>query len=449
MSKKFIIREIKEKPLDMKFEFFRTIKTFCLIMIIFCIGFIFRKGYFDTLENSRFMKFYPTSTVFYQDFTNIGEFKEFKLPKDYQSISYGIFKDDRGKDKFLMVAKTPDSDTPIIDTKEYSLFTKDGYTFLSNSELELKNLKKRIETKNYEFIKDKNIKKLIKNLDKNRDYTIVITNIEYIGLPIDEDIKKIFDKVFDKTIIQIFNRNNGIEISGEITFKNNIIDIAATAKQITENFTNRNIKIDNFNTTNLALVMGVKDFDLWTKTFLQITKTLQDNQYSETFNLIQNDFNTNFEEDIAQKLDGNAVLYLFNDKKTLHPMIVLQTKKDIVKQAQKYLSFLQLQNISELKEKEVNNRTFNVLSSGFYPYNLSFTTLDTNLFILGHQNIIESYINDENKNSAAKKCDFYLFANISKTPILNKNKGFWSNYKTMEFELHLSPSINFVGKLTR
>ena len=81
-----------------------------------------------------------------------------------------------------MVAKTPDADTPIIDTKEYSLFTKDGYTFISNNGAELINVQKRISEKNYEFIKDNNFKKMLKKLDKKRDYTIVITDTNYIGI---------------------------------------------------------------------------------------------------------------------------------------------------------------------------------------------------------------------------------------------------------------------------
>ncbi len=447
--RKIILKDIVEKESDTGFAFFRTIKTLCLIMIIFCISFVYKKGYIEMLENSRFMRFYPASTVFYQDFTSIGDFEEFQLPSEYQSVSYGIFKDERGKDNFLMVAKTPDADTPIIDTKEYSLFTKDGYTFISNNGAELMNVQKRVSEKNYEFIKDNNFKKMLKKLDKKRDYTIVITDANYIGIPIDTDTKNILSKVFDTSVIQLYKQDNGFHIKGEIIFKNKIAGMAATAKSITENFTNRTISIESFDTDKIALVAGVKDFDLWTKTFMQATKTMQKNQYGETFNLIQNGFNSNVEEDIIKKLSGNAVFYLFKDKKDLHPMIVVQTKRDLAKQAQKYLSFLQLQNNSKLSEKQINNQTYNILSTGFYPYNLSFTTSNENLFILGHQNIIESYLNKEPKEKITKKCDFYLFADLNKTPLFKNNKGFWSGYKTMELELKLAPSVNFEGKLTK
>lgn len=447
--RKIILNDIVERESDTGFEVFRAIKTLCLIIIIFCIGFIYRRGYLSMLENSRFMRFYPASTVFYQDFTSIGDFEKFELPSEYKSVSYGIFKDERGKDKFLMIARTPDADTPIIDTKDYSLFTKDGYTFISNSDKELINLQKRIAVKNYEFIKTTNIKNMLKKLDAKRDYTIVVTDINYTGIPLDADTKNIFAKIFDKSVIQLYRQKDGVSIKGEVVFKNKIAGIAATAKAITENFANRNIAIEYFDKDKVIFVAGVKDFDLWTKAFLKITQTMQGNQYGETFNLIQSGFNSDVEEDIVKKLSGNAVFYLFKDKKDLHPMIVVETKRDLVNQAQKYLSFLQLQNNSKFSEKQINNQTYNILSTGFYPYNLSFTTTNENLFVLGHQNIIENYLGEKPKEKVIKKCDFYLFSDLQKTPLFKNNKGFWDGYKTIELELKLTPSVNFEGKLTK
>ena len=372
MKNKFTPKIILEQPKDLKHEYFRAIKTLCIIMIIFCLAIVYQNRYKNMLDNSRFMKFYPQTTVFYQDFKNMGNFSNMQLPQKYQAISYGIVKDDRGKDKFLMVAKTPDKDTPIIDTENYSLFTKDGYTFISNSNEELKNLQKRLETKNYEFIKNKNLINLIKNLDKNRDYTILITNLDYIGIPIDEEFKTSADKIFDKAIIQIYNEKNGIKFKGELTFENDIANIVANIKMLADGFSNKEILIDSFNKENASLIIGIKNFDLWIKAISNFLKTRSTNQYKNTFKQIQKDFNFDIEKDIIQKLNGNAVLYLSEDKDTLAPLIILETKQDLAKEAQKYLGFLQLQNNSKMTEKEVNQKNLTVFSNNRYPHNFSF-----------------------------------------------------------------------------
>ena len=65
--KKVILKEVIEEERDIKYEIFRAIKTFCLIMIFFSIGFLLKKNYSDMLKNAGNMRFYPSSTVFYLD----------------------------------------------------------------------------------------------------------------------------------------------------------------------------------------------------------------------------------------------------------------------------------------------------------------------------------------------------------------------------------------------
>jgi len=449
MDKKISLKEIIVPPKDEGYELYRAIKTFCIIMIIFCMAIVFRTCYLDMLNNSRFLKFYPKTTVFYQDFTDIGEFRELQLSEEYQSLGYGIFKDDRGKDRFLLVAKTPDSDTPIIDTPEYSMFTKDGHTFLSDSPEELEKLLERIKHSRYEFLQDNNVKKLVKNLDENRDYTILIADADYIGLPLDAEIKTVLNKILDKTIIQVYKTENGVDVKGEITFKNKVVSIASKAKHLTESFAFRKIKVEKFSDEKPVVVFGVKDFDLWTKTFMQVAKSLPKNQYSATLALIQNDFNSDVEVDIIEKLNGNAIFYLFNDKEVLHPMLFLETKQNLVAQVKKYFNFLQLQNSSTITEKEVDDRTFNILSSAIYPYNFSFGEYENRSFIVGHQNIVENYVENKNKEVFPINSDFYLYADVKKLPILTKNDGFWTGYNTVELKLSLAPDVKFAGSLLK
>ena len=116
--------DVVEETPDIKYEYFRAIKTFCIIMIIFCAGFLLQKEYNALLENSRFLKFYPFETLYYEDFSDAKDFKRIKLEKDYSSLGYGIFKDKRGNDKFLIVAKTTEDDSHIVDGNSYSYFVQ-------------------------------------------------------------------------------------------------------------------------------------------------------------------------------------------------------------------------------------------------------------------------------------------------------------------------------------
>ena len=452
--KRVILREIIEEPRDIKYEIFRALKTFCLILIIFLLGFFLKKNYFGMMENSRNMRFYPVSTVFYIDgIDGKSLVKDLGINGEFTLSSYGIFKDAYGKDKILAVLASGDAEeSPIIKKGEYSVLTSNGYTFISNSEDEITEIKKRISRKHYEFLKNRNIKKMLKTLDVDRTKTIIAGDISYIGIEINPDARKAINKIFDKAVIQTFENDKEVTFSGEVSFKNKVADAALNVKKVSENFLKEDIKIEQFKNENPVLIIGVKDFDLWSKTFVKILKTLPDNQYNNTLKLIQTVFNFDIEEDIVKQLNGSAVFYMYSQKHALHPMLLLETKKDLAEQGKKYLNFLQLTNSSKLSEKQVNDKTFNVLSSGLYPYNLSFGSIDDSMFILGHQNIIEKYLKENNTKVKEEKCDIYVYSDIKKLFALSKNKrnkSFWRNYKNIELKLFVSPNITFSGKLDK
>ncbi|MCR4880989.1 MAG: hypothetical protein K6A44_03445 [bacterium] len=452
--KKVILKEVIEEERDIKYEIFRAVKTFCLIMIFFSIGFLLKKNYSDMIKNAGNMRFYPSSTVFYLD--GIEEKKteqEFPFLKNSSLISYGLVKDSHGEDKFLIAAYTPDAEnTHIIPKKGYSFITLNKYTFISDSEDELLELKKRLETHNFVFLKNKNIRKALKTLDGNRSKTIIISDVSYTGIEINKDARKALNKILDKIIIQTFENDKEIKFLGDVSFENKFADAALNLNNLREKFARKSIKIEKFNEKNLALIVGVKDFDLWSTTVVKMVKSLPDNQYNATLSLIQDVFNFDIEEDIVKQLNGSAVLYLYSDKKIMHPMLLLETKKDLAAQGKKYLDYLQLTNSSKLSEKQLNDKTFNVLSSGFYPHNLSFGSIDNNMFILGHQNIIEKYLEANNITFDEENCDIYFYSDIKKLyqqPKKNKKKSFWEKYKNIEVKVFMSPNVNFEGKMVK
>ena len=453
--KRVILKEVAEEPRDIKYEIRRAIKTLFLIVMVFFVGFVFKKNYDDMLENSRNLKFYPSSTVLYIDGLDAkGVAKEFNVSnKNVSLASYGIFKDEHGNDKFLIAIATPDEeDSHIIAKKNYSLLASQGYTFVSNSEKELTNVKNRQETKEYAFLKNKNIKKALKTLAPYRVKTIIVDDVSYVGIPINHDARKAMNKIFDKIIIQTFEDFKTIEFSGEVTFNNKMASVAVKLNNLREKFAKRNIKVEQFNKKNLAMVVGVKDFDLWSTTMMRLVKSMPDNQYNATLSLIQSVFKFDIEKDIVKQLNGSAVLYIYSGKKTLHPMLLLETKKDLAVQGKKYLNFLQLTNNAKLSEKQIQDKTFNVLSSGFYPHNLSFGSLDESMFILGHQSIIEKFIDSEQKDFVTENCDIYFYSDIKKVTAnakKTKNKSFWNDYKSVEIRAFMSPNINFSGRITK
>lgn len=453
--KRVILKDINEEPRDVKYEIHRTIKTLFLIVMLFFVGFVFRKNYNDMLENSRNMRFYPLSTVLYIDGLDAkGVAQEFGFSdKNVSLASYGIFKDEHGEDKFLIAVYSPEAeDTHIITKDKYSLLTQDKYTFISDSEEELVILKEHQDTQKNVFLKNKNIKKALKTLAPYRTKTIVVSDVSYVGIPINYEARKAMNKVFDKIIIQTFEDFNAIDFEGEVTFESKMASVAVKINNLREKFTKRNIKIEKYNEKNLAMVLGVKDFDLWSTTLMRLVKSLPDNQYNATISLIQSVFNFDIEKDIVKQLNGSAVLYIYTGKKTLHPMLLLETKKDLAVQGKKYLNFLQLTNNAKLSEKQIKDRTFNVLSGGFYPHNLSFGSIDDNMFILGHQNIIEKYLDNDQNDFVTENCDIYFYSDIQKLTQQGKkaqNNGFWKNYKTIEVRTFMSPNINFSGRLTK
>ena len=266
-----------------------------------------------------------------------------------------------------------------------------------------------------------------------------------------QDARKALNKIFDKIIIQTFENSNIIEFSGEITVENKLASAALSINNLREKFARKSVKIEQYDTNNIASVIGVKDFDLWSKIMMKVVKSMPDNQYNATLGLIQEVFKFDIEKDIVQQLNGSAVLYIYADKKHLHPRLLLETKKDLATQGKKYLNFLQLTNNAKLSEKQLHNRTFNVLSGGFYPHNLSFGSLDDNMFILGHQSLIERYLDKTKDNFVEKNCDIYLYFDMKKliSKEAKKSKSFWNEFKTLEVNAFVSPNINFSGKLIK
>ncbi len=440
--------EINDDSADLKYEFYRAIKTFCVIMIIFCLGFVFKKDYDNLLNNAGFIRFYPATTVFYQDFKDGSDFNEMKISFDYSSLSYGIFKDEKEIDRFLLVAKTTEENMPVSETGKYFYFVKTGYLFLSDSESEILHLQNRIKSGNNGFLNQRNVKRVVKNLDKNRDYTLIIDDMHYSNIDITTGANDTLDKIFDKVIVQGFKTDKGLNFSGEVVFNNDIAGLAMNLKHLRECFTKRNIKIVDFDKDKIALILAVRDFDLWAQTLVTLSKSLPDNQYSETLKLIQILFNTDVESDIVKKLNGNGVFYLFTDKNDFHPLLTIDTKQDIAEQVGKYLGFLQLTNGLKLSEKEVNKKQLNVLTSKFYPYNLSFATINGNLFLLGYQNIIEHLI-ENNVDSVNKTSDFYFYSDITKLPVFDRKKSMICDYRIFEIEFSFTNNIVFNGSLNK
>ena len=451
---KIVLNEISEEPKDIKFEILRAIKTFCLILIFFVIGFFLKQNYMEMLANSRNMFFYPETTLLYIDGLDTENLiKEFGFEKNISSASYGLFKDSHGEDRFLIVVKTPTKeDTHIVTKKDYFLLTLNKYTFISDSEEKLLELQNKEAKQKKSFLKNKNIRKALKTLDKTRTKTIIVSDISYIGLAINPDARKTINRIIDKIIIQTFENQDEIDFTGTVSFENKIAKVAMNFSNLLENFAKKSIRIEKYNMDNIAMIIGVKDFDLWSTTLMKIIKSFPDNQYNATISLIQSVFNFDIEEDIVKQLNGNATFYIYSDKKDLHPMLLLDTKKDLAAQGRKYLDFLQLTNNSKLSETQMNNKTFNVLSGGFYPHNLSFGSIDDSLFILGHQNIIEKYLNREKEDFIEENCDIYFYSDIKKITLplkADKKKSFWTRYKSLEMKIFMTQEISFSGKLIK
>ncbi|MCQ2957676.1 MAG: hypothetical protein MJ180_02115 [Candidatus Gastranaerophilales bacterium] len=307
----------------------------------------------------------------------------------------------------------------------------------------------RLKLNRHDYLSNANIKKTLKTLDKNRTNTIIISDANYIKLPISDDVKSGLNKIFDNVVIEVFEDDDEIEFKGEINFKNNIAGFLTNIKQLNGCLNDRKIKISNFKANDVSMIVGVKDFDLWTQALVKITQNITNNQYSNTFNLIQNGFNSNVEEDIVNNFNGNAVFYLFNDKREMHPMLSIEAQEDLSKQVQKYFTFLQLPNNLKLTEKEINKKTLNILKSKFYPYNLVFGAVDDNWFLLGHQHIIEQYIEYKNNDFKYKDNDFYFYSNIRKSPALRKRDCVLRKYRDIEVEVSLTPTLNFQGEINR
>lgn len=452
--KKVVLKEIDIEPRDIKYEIIRAIKTFVIILVLFLLYFSLKQNYNAMLEKGRNMRFYPVSTVFYIDGIKTQNYiPDFEFSEDVNIASYGIFKDSFNNNKFLLVAYTPEKENTLAIKKEsYYLATIKGYTFITDSEYELEKIRERIKLKNYEFLKNRNLKKLVKKLDNDRTKTIFISDVTYTDIGLHTDVNKIINKIFDKAIIQTFEKDGNIEFIGELTFKNKIANAALLIKEWREKFSDKTIKLNYFGKDKLALVVGIKDFDLLTNTLVKILKSRPNNQYNKTITFMQSFFDFNIEEDIVTQLGGSAVFYAYEDEMALHPVILVETKKDIAVQGKKYLNFLQIEDKAKIFEKQYYGKTYNVLRTEYYPYNLSFGSFNEKLFVLGHQNIIEKYLNSEYQQSLESDSDIYFYSDIQKVYNFSKNnrkRNFWSDYKSVEIKFDLSSTPNFQGKLVK
>lgn len=421
--------------------------TFLVIFFFIFFTVKINSQYAQLLEDSRFVKFYPENTLYYQDFNNPNNFKDiknFKFLKNANSLGYGKIYPERGTPYYLIIAKS-DEDIDIPQNIPGSFLLKqDDYIFISDSETVLFDLVKRIETKQYGFFENRNVKNAIKKLPEDRDETVIIQNPFYFDSSIDNSYASIFNKLFSSCAFSIKN-DDIVKISGFFTYKENNIFGAAVLNKLFDLFSPKTMTINYLNKDNLAFFVGIKNFDKLANIFYFLNKNLKNN-YSDTLNAIEEDFNLTLKDEFVDYLKGNAFFYIFQSKEGLEPLVVLETKKDFSSQINKLAMFLPLpSNTLKLSEREMNSGTINVLSYKNYPKELHYTT-KANLFLLGFQNIIEEYTSENKMESFVSHNDVNVFLDFKYS---NASKFIHSDkYKNAVVTIDFDKNLNFNILLT-
>ncbi|MDD3593721.1 MAG: hypothetical protein PHX18_03735 [Candidatus Gastranaerophilales bacterium] len=397
-----------------------AILTFLVILIFAFFAFYMQAKYSDILVKSRFLKFYPSNTMVYKDFDSPKALKSFDVPfdtKDVKAFSWGAIKNTETTNNVLFILKnntTEEEDTLIREKQGFYYFVNDEYTYISDSEIELELLKDRIIANKFEIFESKNIKYLVKNLEDKRNATFIILNSNYLNELTNMSLPARF---LDKTAFSVTYNDEGFISDGVITFKDKKLVMAVWLKELLSIFNPETPFVEFFNENNIAAVIWVNNFDLFAKSFSFLRKNIGDNQYTTLLNLLEDTVNLNFEFDIAQNLKGDGVFYLFNQKKQLQPMLLLETKKDIATPVRKAFDSMQFQKNTKISQIEVNRQTVNVLSSKYLPYNLNFTNLNDEKFLIGHQAILEKYLTSQkSKIELPSDTDVFVYLNTKKIP---------------------------------
>ncbi len=336
-----------------------------LIVIIFFIFFTVKINdrYNELLNCSRFAKFYPENTLFYQDFNNPQNFKylkDFKFLKSANSLSYGKIYSERGNSYYLIIAKINENIDVPEKIKNAFIQKQDDYIFISDSETVLFDLIKRIELKKYGFFEQRNVKNAIKKLPQDRDETVIVINPFYFDNEIDNSYISIFNKLFSSCAFGIKNKDM-VEIRGFFNYKENNIFGAAILNEVFDFFSPKLMKINYLNKERLAFFVGIKNFDKLANIFCFLNKNLKNN-YTDTLNAIEEDFNLTLKDEFVDYLKGNAFFYIFQTKDGLEPLVVMETKRDFSAQVKKLSMFLPLpSNNLKISERELNSGTVNIL----------------------------------------------------------------------------------------
>ena len=421
--------------------------TFLVIFLFVLFTFKINSQYTQLLNESRFIKFYPENTLYYQDFNNPKKFKDikkFKFLENAKSLSFGKIYQERGNSNYLIIAKA-NEDIDIPKNLKNSFVLKEAdYIFISDNETILFDLVKRIESKNYGFFGNRNVKNAIKKLPADRDETVIIQNPFYFDDSIDNSYTSIFNRLFSTCALSIKNKDT-VEISGFFNYKENNIFGAAILNEVFDFFSPKTMTINYLNKDNLAFFIGIKNFDKLANIFWFLNKNLKNN-YTDTFNAIEEDFNLNLKDEFVDYLKGNAFFYIFQSKEGIEPLVVLETKRDFSSQIKKLSMFLPLPtNNLKISERELNSGTINVLSYKNYPKELHYTT-KANLFLLGFQNIIEEYTSENKLGSFVSHNDVNVFLDFKYS---NTSKFIHSDkYKNAVVAIDFDENLNFNILLT-
>ena len=429
------------------FAYVSLFVTFIVIALFVFFTININSRYHELLDGSRFAKFYPENTLFYQDFNNPKNFKylkKFEFLKNANSISYGKIYPERGEPSYLIIAKSVEDIKIPEKLKNIFVLKHDDYIFVSDSETILYDAIKRIEKNDYGFFELRDVKNAIKKLSDDRDETVIIINPFYLDNDIDNSYISIFNKLFSSCAFGV-RKGEIVEVSGFFNYKENNIFGAAILNEFFDFFSPKTMTINYLNKDNLAFFVGIKNFDKLANIFCFLNKNIKNN-YTDTLNAIEEDFNLTLKDEFVDYLKGNAFFYIFQTNEGLEPLIVMETKRDFSSQVKKLSMFLPLPtNNLKISERELNNGTINVLKYKNYPKELHYTT-KANLFLLGFQNNIEDYVSEKNIESFVSKNDVNLFLDF-KYPNASKFIN-TKNYKSAALSIDFDENLNFNLLLT-
>lgn len=399
------------------------LKTLVVILVLLIIALPLRRQVNENIASAKHLIYYPKNTEIYFDI-DTKYFNKFiknnkylsELANNSERFSFGFWQDQSFYNKLAIFEFKPDSTPKLqvnkLKTESYKhhliyylegkqkFYMVDGEKlFITDNSAVLKKIIENIESKRLGLFEQKDIRNLVKKLNKKRNGTLFVFNHNKILK--NKFLKNIsfFDNVadiFDKSVFSINFDDKYLYLNGKTLLSTN----DKFKKEELKKYLNKSMSMSKYSylPESTSAYVTINDFSSFINLILTLEEVKMLPEYTQILQFIKKSFNVDIEQDLISAFKGFVSIgFVKSSNDEVAPVVVFKADKKIENSLKKIIKLIQFKSdIFKLDKTIIAEKHFNILISKKHP-NICFGNLNEDLYILGEQNAVKNVIKSFNQ----------------------------------------------------